>query len=120
MATSVALTPSFERKERREVLPDGFSASWLRISALIRFSRSCSVSDFRRNLSSSDFLFLIIEDLHGHRVRRAANRAQPAADAFFVVFDHCRERCPELDLNARGFDDALSFVRVEIEFVERN
>src|SRR5499426_3001179 len=120
MATSVAPMPSFDRKERREVSPGGFSASSARISVLIRFNRSCSVSDFRRNLSSSDFLFFIIEDLHRHRVRGAANRAQPAADALFVVFDHCRERRSEFDLNAGGLDNALSVARVEIEFVERN
>src|SRR5215510_2457388 len=120
MATSVAPMPSFDRNERREVFPDGFSESSARISALIRFNRSCSVSDFRRNLSSSDFLFFIIEDLHRHRIRRAANRAQPAADALFVVFDHCRERRSEFDLNAGAFDDALFFARIEIEFVEGN
>src|SRR5262245_46277997 len=108
MATRVAPMPSFDRNERREVLPDGYSASSARISALILFNRSCSVSDFRRNLSSSEFLFFIIEDLHRHRVRRAANRAQPAADAFFVVFDHCRELRYEFNRNAGGFDDTLS------------
>src|SRR4026207_60464 len=66
--------------------------------------------------SSPDFLLFIVEDLHRHRVRGAANRAQPAADTFLVVFEHGRKRPAPADavvLHDFFFDSRLQFHLIE-------
>src|SRR6266542_364544 len=66
--------------------------------------------------SGLNFLLLIVEDLHCHRVGRAAYRAQPAANAFLIVFQHGRQWPAQRD--AFVLNDPLLNFRIEIQFFD--